>query len=454
MSDAKMAEGDSSPKKHVMTPLSQTDKACASSPMDELREFLRAVHIMKLYAASEGLAIAEETRRILANLAHVEEKVAAAVALSVEKGAIMAPDLDLRAALRESMKAHAALCKVVAPATPDSILYTQPPTGFLDFMRRQSILFNLMTLAILAIVGFVGSSIAKTRNDEKTAGPRAIIASVGEFQGRVRELDALLVETPELLPESAKAVEALEKLSNEIDSSSSAIPLLAGTWPDEVVIYALTDIHDRPTGASASIARVVEEVERFRARVEPLSKRPAGSTAVWDHLANLSAAMLGAAFYTLYTANRYIVERTFDRTYTTHYIVRFVLGIVAGVILANFGEYVLDKVTSPTESALTLTQTLLALVGGYSADAVNAVFTRVAETMTTLVRGSATARTREEADAAVRKAEAEGQQQLEEAKHQERVRLMEVLEQARKALAPTTLISEIEEKVRKLGSEG
>ncbi len=95
----------------------------------------------------------------------------------------------------------------------------------------------------------------------------------------------------------------------------------------------------------------------------------------------LAAAALGAGFYSLSTSHRYVRDRTFDPQYNQLYVVRFVLGVAAGVILSvGIGEsYFPDQ---------NLGKGLLAIVGGYSADAVSEILQRLADTLLTIVKGS------------------------------------------------------------------
>ncbi|MFZ4576408.1 MAG: hypothetical protein ACOYN0_18645, partial [Phycisphaerales bacterium] len=223
-----------------------------------------------------------------------------------------------------------------------------------------------------------------------------------------------------------------------------------------------------PAGGTAA-ALVKKELSEFRDLVR-LLRTGTGWDGLLSQLSNLFAAMLGASFYTLYTANRFVVDRTFDRAYTTHYVVRFVLGIVAGVILANFGEYLLTNASAnaaaasgttsagPTGAAVTLTQTVLALIGGYSADAVNAIFTRVAETLTTAVRGSSGQRAREEAQLDVKKAESKAKVKVDEAertidasRHEETESLRKLLSAATEEGVPTAVADQIRARLKALG---
>ncbi len=101
-------------------------------------------------------------------------------------------------------------------------------------------------------------------------------------------------------------------------------------------------------------------------------------------LAHLGAALLGACFSQLYTASKYVVQRTFDPASGNSYMTRLVLGGVSGLILANFGSSFIGG----NGALKTLGPGALALIGGYSADAVNMILTRVADMLTAAVRGS------------------------------------------------------------------
>lgn len=94
------------------------------------------------------------------------------------------------------------------------------------------------------------------------------------------------------------------------------------------------------------------------------------------------AAGVGAGFYSLWTAHKYIKNRTFDPQYNQLYLIRFVLGIVAGTILG----YSMTDIFAGTAGQLQ--PSLLAIVGGYSADAVAQILQRLADTLVTIVKGN------------------------------------------------------------------
>jgi hypothetical protein len=99
----------------------------------------------------------------------------------------------------------------------------------------------------------------------------------------------------------------------------------------------------------------------------------------------LGAAVLGASFSGLYTAFKYISCRTFDPLRGSNYLTKVLLGTVSGLILANFGDSLMTG-SGPTSKVIG--PAALALVGGYSADAVNLILQRVSDTLVAAVRGS------------------------------------------------------------------
>ncbi|MEM0915155.1 MAG: hypothetical protein AAGK09_11165 [Planctomycetota bacterium] len=101
-----------------------------------------------------------------------------------------------------------------------------------------------------------------------------------------------------------------------------------------------------------------------------------------------AAAMVGAGFATLLNAAPFVVHRSFDNRYITVYLLRYLLGIVAGVILGFVGpELVRPDKGAPPEGLARLSVGVLAIVGGFSANAVAAILTRISETLVALVRG-------------------------------------------------------------------
>jgi hypothetical protein len=100
------------------------------------------------------------------------------------------------------------------------------------------------------------------------------------------------------------------------------------------------------------------------------------------------ASGLGAYFFSLYTANRYVVTRTFDPKYVTFYYNRIIIGILSGYILAN----IIDVKTLLNISENVFTQFspyVIAILGGFSADAVMKILNRIVAMLVTMVEGDA-----------------------------------------------------------------
>lgn len=95
----------------------------------------------------------------------------------------------------------------------------------------------------------------------------------------------------------------------------------------------------------------------------------------------LFSAGLGAYFYSLYTANKYVVTRTFDPTYVTFYYNRIIIGIIAGIILANL------IIPPQTNGSFNINTSIIALLGGFSSDAVLKILNRLVAMLVTLVKG-------------------------------------------------------------------
>jgi hypothetical protein len=98
----------------------------------------------------------------------------------------------------------------------------------------------------------------------------------------------------------------------------------------------------------------------------------------------LFAAALGAVFYVLFTAHDYVKNRTFDPRYNSLYLIRFVLGVLAGLILANV---VAAPLLNKNETLRSLGPAVIALLGGFSTEAVYQVLQRLVDIMLAAVRG-------------------------------------------------------------------
>lgn len=102
----------------------------------------------------------------------------------------------------------------------------------------------------------------------------------------------------------------------------------------------------------------------------------------------IAAAILGITFQSLYSANKYLKTSTYNPRHNQGYIINYALGIFSGTILGLFGqEFLTTNMTGEIPGNLKMTPHLLALIGGYSAEAVAQILQRVSETLVTVVRG-------------------------------------------------------------------
>lgn len=94
---------------------------------------------------------------------------------------------------------------------------------------------------------------------------------------------------------------------------------------------------------------------------------------------------LGACLFALYTSRTHIVKRTFDNKYISHYYTRIIIGVITGFILAN----IINSAFLQSETGILkdLTPSLIALLGGFSSDAVIRILNRLVAMLTTLVEG-------------------------------------------------------------------
>ncbi len=99
----------------------------------------------------------------------------------------------------------------------------------------------------------------------------------------------------------------------------------------------------------------------------------------------LFAAALGAVFYVLFTAHEFVKNRTFDPRYNSLYLIRFVLGVLAGLILANV--VALAPLLNKNKTLSSLGPAVIALLGGFSTEAVYQFLQRLVDIMLAAVRG-------------------------------------------------------------------
>ncbi|NHZ94164.1 hypothetical protein [Massilia sp. CCM 8734] len=100
-----------------------------------------------------------------------------------------------------------------------------------------------------------------------------------------------------------------------------------------------------------------------------------------------SGAALGAAFYVLVKTQPYLVKRSYDPRYNAVYIARFITGVIGGVILATALGPALKQALEAVPGIALSSSGVLAILGGYAAEAVESIMQRIVEVMLATIRG-------------------------------------------------------------------
>ncbi len=252
------------------------------------------------------------------------------------------------ASFADLMAAHSALTRIVAPATPLSLEATEPAGGQFGRLLRPALVFWMMVIAIVAGIGF-----AWTEIDVEEAPP--ITASSTQSQ-------------------TSTVSGANPSASNQATNPAGATATPSGTNAPATVTSHTTASQSESTDVTA--AMVIN----------------------W-----CCAAALGAVFYVLFTALQYVNNRTFDPAYNTVYVIRFVLGVLSGLILAALiGQ---SNFAKGNAQIMSLGPAVLALLGGFSTEAVYQILQRMVDVLLAAVKGDG-------ADVAQAKAAQAGQKEL------------------------------------------
>jgi hypothetical protein len=110
-----------------------------------------------------------------------------------------------------------------------------------------------------------------------------------------------------------------------------------------------------------------------------------GKVLAYNLLFLLASAGIGASFAALFELRSYITSRTYDTVYATDYWIRFILGLVSGLILAELVP-VQDMIESKSYIG-DMAKPVLAMLGGFSVQAVYRILQRIVQTLETLVQG-------------------------------------------------------------------
>lgn len=107
----------------------------------------------------------------------------------------------------------------------------------------------------------------------------------------------------------------------------------------------------------------------------------------------IACASVGASFYGLFKMNYLLNKQNFDLSLTHTYWSRYILGIVAGLLLSELFIGMIEPTDgqvgheSPVGSIGFLLKPILAILGGFSADLVYTILSRLVETVENLFKG-------------------------------------------------------------------
>lgn len=99
----------------------------------------------------------------------------------------------------------------------------------------------------------------------------------------------------------------------------------------------------------------------------------------------LSSAGIGASFAALFELRSFISNRTYDTVYATDYWIRFILGLISGLILAELVP--VKNIIDPGSDIGAFSKPILAMLGGFSVQAVYRILQRFVQTLETMVQG-------------------------------------------------------------------
>lgn len=169
---------------------------------------------------------------------------------------------------------------------------------------------------------------------------------------------------------------------------------------------------DTPTNesqpSSAATARMVGSADVASARpADNVNAAPAGGGGDWtenviDAFALVGTAYLGAVFSVLYRLRTQVLRGTYRQEQEFSYAAEIVLGLIAGFVLA-----VVIQLEAIGDVGVTVTQPLLALIGGFSAGVVYLILTQIVRALQAVFEGDPEERIALEIQASRHRADAE-----------------------------------------------
>jgi hypothetical protein len=361
-----------------MTEVAKPDTSTLSEASRKLSaadspDLLSDCQIMLRFALKEGLSLPDDLRHDVAELDQELVKLeltpisamprelfapetARAPGPTPTAGAASPPAPILPSELM--LKVHGALSRCIAPATALTLQVSEPPAGRHRFLGGLPVLVKIASwVAVACAAGFVFTSLPaateKVRNATESATP---------------------TPTPTPTPSPATAASAPPTPTpSPTPSAAVTSPAPAPPSPDllakQTAEYPTLDL-------IWNILKVL--LPSFNAAF---------------------GAGLGAAFYILLSTQPYLTNRSFDPKYNAIYFCRFITGLIGGIILSiALGPLIAQRLGE--NGPYPITPGILAILGGYAAEAVQQILQRLVEVMLTAVRGDGSTQAQAKAAAA------------------------------------------------------
>jgi len=378
--------------------------------LEQFETLIGHIHLMKSHCARQGVAVTGSAATAIAEAENWRRRAAALAAGGGEgedeAAAEEAHSVFVAGALPAAWAAHARLCELIAPATPESIEWNLG-TGEGKITNREWFVgwMGIVTvLAMVIIVVLLSRAPTADENQNADVAARVIQLLKARPAGSSTTISAEALQA--LRTEVVKATEAIGAASSGGGAGES---LLAETRVDlKRLETALTPAPlpppaptpgSTPTTPSNPPSAVPAPPAVDPAAVDAALTSLRGHEAAWrallprrngsDLILLISAGILGAAFFNLCAGYQFISSWAFDPVYVQKYYLRLVVGAVSGLILAQFGGEVIDYFNGGRQSTgVRLSRTFIALIGGYSVDVVNLMLARVVESFATLFKGT------------------------------------------------------------------
>jgi hypothetical protein len=341
MNESIMQERDASSEK-------LRESSAADSP-----DLLSDCQIMLRFALKEGLLLPDDLRHNVAELDQDLVKMTLAPISAMPSALLETPTTAAGPPASPNellLKVHGALSSLIAPATALTLQVSEPPSGKHRFLGGLPVLVKIASwVALGCAFGFVITSIPAAREKAKK-----VIESVAPAPGPSGATPAGSMPAP----------------------SPTAVPNSADT-------LSPTPTPNLTTSSTRPVFLNEVEGSRWFRLIKDILK---------SLLPSINAAFgagLGAAFYILLSTQPYLTNRSFDPKYNAIYACRFITGLIGGIILSiALGPVIASKIEG---GAFPITPGILAILGGYAAEAVQQILQRLVEVMLTAVRGDGSA---------------------------------------------------------------